>query len=86
MDLLFTITRGQDQDHGMGFSVHLAVAGRHGMQNSTVQEAHTHESMLPSQLSPGQPVRYENIPAWDQYRSLIPLLAMLAPSETSDLE
>lgn len=36
-------------------------------------------------LSPGQHAQYENIPGWDQYRSLIRLRAILAPSETSDI-
>jgi len=29
--------------------------------------------------------QYQNIPAWDQYRSLAPLIAILTPSETSDI-
>jgi predicted alpha-1,2-mannosidase len=30
-------------------------------------------------------IQYENIPGWDEYRSLIRLQAILAPSETSDI-
>jgi len=30
-------------------------------------------------------IQYENIPGWDEYRSLIRLRAILAPSETSDI-
>lgn len=29
--------------------------------------------------------QYQNIPAWDQYRSLAPLIAILSPAETSDI-
>jgi predicted alpha-1,2-mannosidase len=29
--------------------------------------------------------QYQNIPAWDQYRSLAPLIAILAPKESSDI-
>lgn len=29
--------------------------------------------------------QYQNIPAWDQYRSLAPLIALLVPDETSDI-
>ncbi len=29
--------------------------------------------------------QYQNIPAWDEYRSLAPLIAILAPSEMSDI-
>ncbi len=29
--------------------------------------------------------QYQNIPAWDEYRSLAPLISVLAPSETSDI-
>jgi predicted alpha-1,2-mannosidase len=29
--------------------------------------------------------QYQNIPAWDQYRSLEPLVAVLAPAESSDI-
>src|SRR6266487_853881 len=36
-------------------------------------------------LSRGQHAQYENIAGWDQYRSLVRLRAILAPSETSDL-
>jgi predicted alpha-1,2-mannosidase len=36
-------------------------------------------------LAPSQHAQYENIAGWDQYRSLIPLLATLFPSEVSDI-
>lgn len=29
--------------------------------------------------------QYQNIPAWDEYRSLAPLISILVPSETSDI-
>ncbi len=34
---------------------------------------------------PNGHIQYENIPGWDEYRSLIRLRAILAPSETSDI-
>ena len=34
---------------------------------------------------PSGHIQYENIPGWDEYRSLIRLRAILAPSETSDI-
>ena len=34
-------------------------------------------------VAPGRS-QYENITSWDSYRSEIPLLALLAPEETSD--
>ncbi len=36
-------------------------------------------------LTHGQHAQYENIPGWDEYRSMIRLLAILAPAETSDI-
>lgn len=36
-------------------------------------------------VSPGHQHQYQNIPAWDQYRSLAPLVAILAPNEASDI-
>ena len=39
-------------------------------QTHTVAAGHTH---------------YENIPGWDQYRTLFPLQSILAPDETGDV-
>ena len=35
-------------------------------------------------ISPGHH-QYQNIPAWDQYRSLAPLIAVVAPSDAADI-
>ncbi|HTV38951.1 MAG TPA: GH92 family glycosyl hydrolase [Candidatus Sulfotelmatobacter sp.] len=36
-------------------------------------------------VSPGHQHQYQNIPAWDQYRSLAPLIAVLAPGDAADI-
>lgn len=37
------------------------------------------------EVAPGQAAQYSNFSAWDSYRSLVPLQALLAPHETSDM-
>ena len=36
-------------------------------------------------VTPGHHHQYQNVPAWDQYRSLAPLIAVLAPDDAADI-